>query len=112
MDKLVTATGFSLDLGSLPNLPVSNVLYDYDTADGDTIILESNNSIYLGDQMQDSLMNPIQAEENGTKIDLRPSRYYPNDWSAQKMTFDDGTVIPIQYDGVLPYLPIRRPTKS
>ena len=62
--------------------------------------------------MEDSLINPIQAEEAGAQIDLRPSRYYPSDIGCQQVRFPDGTVLPIQYDGVLPYLPVRRPTKG
>ena len=40
MGKIVTASGFSPDLGSLGNLPVTNILYDHDTDQGETIILE------------------------------------------------------------------------
>ena len=61
--EIVTATGFTSHLGSVPNLPVANVLYAYDTTQGTVILLECNNGIYLGDKMSDSLMNPIQAEE-------------------------------------------------
>jgi Integrase core domain. len=59
--------------------------------------------------MDDSLLNPIQAEESDVRVDVRPSRYY-SDPHAQSITFPCGTVIPVQYDGALPYIPIRRPT--
>ena len=65
VDKFVTAGGFSASLGTIPDLPIANVLYAYDNPDGDTFIIECNNSIYLGDRMEDSLANPIQAEESG-----------------------------------------------
>ena len=42
--------------------------------------------------MTDSLMNPIQAEESDKRVDLRPSRYYP-DLYAQSITFSYGTTI-------------------
>ena len=112
VDKMVTASGFTQELGSLTDLPVANVLYAYDTSEGETLILESNNAIYLGDKMEDSLMNPIQAEEIGVRIDTRPQRYYPDIWTSQSISFPDGTVIKLKYDGVLPFIPIRRPTQE
>ena len=110
--KTVTATGFTSSLGSVPDLPVVNVLYAYDTNDGTVILLEVNNAIYLGDRMSNSLMNPIQAEEIGVRVDVRPKRYYPHDIGCQCLTFSDGTIIPVLYEGVLPYVPVRRPTKE
>ena len=110
--KTVTATGFTSSLGSVSNLPIANVVYAYDSKDGTVILLECNNSIYLGDKMSDSLMNPIQAEEIGVRVDTRPKRYYPDEIGCQSLQFPDGTIIPVLYDGVLPYIPIRRPTKE
>ena len=109
--KTVTATGFTSTLGSVPNLPVANVLYAYDTTEGTVIVLECNNSIYLGDKMSDSLMNPIQAEEAEVRVDTRPKRYYPHDIGCQCLTFPDGTIIPVLYEVVLPYIPTRSPTQ-
>ena len=62
--------------------------------------------------MNDSLLNPIQAEEVGVRIDIRPRRYYPEDIGCQSIQFPDGTVIAVEYDGVLPFVPVRRPTKE
>lgn len=108
--KSVTATGFTASLGSVQNLPMANVLYAYDTLQGATILLQHNNTIYLGKEMNDSLANPIQAEEEGVRIDLRPKRYYKDDVNAQSITLANGVNIPVLYDGVLPYIPVRRPT--
>ena len=60
--------------------------------------------------MVDSLVNPIQSEVANVRIDLRPKRFYPNNPLAQSVTLVDGTIILVEYDGVLPYIPIRRPT--
>ena len=49
---------------------MAKVLYAYDKIDGRTIILEHNNTIYLGGDMDDSLANPIQSEEIGIRIDF------------------------------------------
>lgn len=109
VDKFVTAGGFSTSLGSIPDLPIANVLYAYDADDSKTYIIECNNSIYLGDRMDDSLMNPIQAEESDVRVDTRPKRYY-SDPHAQTITFPCGTMIPVEYDGALPFISICRPT--
>ena len=59
LGKTITAMGFSASLGKLDNLPYAHVLYAYDHDDGSVLLLEHNNTIYLGDAMQDSLSNPI-----------------------------------------------------
>ena len=59
--------------------------------------------------MNDCLANPLQSEDNDVRVDLRPAKLYPDAPNAQSVTFPDGTVIPLLYDGVLPYIPIRRP---
>ena len=104
--KSVTASGFTESLRSLKNLPIANVLYAMDHFDGTVIILECNNTIYLGEQMDESLANPIQLEENNVRVNTRPRTYYPDDPNAQSILFEDGTRLHILYDGVLPYLPV------
>ena len=67
---------FSSSLGKLDNLPNAQVLYAYNHEDGSVLLLEHNNKIYLCDAMQDSLSNPLQSEEVGVRVDLRPKHYY------------------------------------
>ena len=52
--------------------------------------------------MSNSLLNPIQAEEVGVRVDTRQKRYYPNEVRCQSLHFPDGTIIPVLYEGVLP----------
>ena len=111
--KSVTASGFSSELGSLSNLAIANVAYSYDTPLGETLILVINNAIYLGEHMSDSLANPIQCMDNGVLIDIRPRFYYPGEPTAQTIQFsDDAITLPIEYDGPLPYITVRRPTPT
>ena len=112
LGKTVIATGFSSSLGKLDNLPVAHVLYAYDHVEGSVILIEHNNTIYMGDNMDDSLSNSIQSEEAGDVIGLQPKYYYKDEEHAQTITFPDGTVIPILYDGSLPFIPVRGPTPS
>ena len=38
--------------------------------------------IYMGDNMVDSLSNPIQSEQTGVGVDLRPKYYYKDEEHA------------------------------
>jgi hypothetical protein len=58
--KTANASGFSSALGLMKNLPIVNVAYAYDADNGETIILENHNAIYIGSDMNDSLLNPIR----------------------------------------------------
>ena len=60
--------------------------------------------------MKDSLANPIQCMEADTKIDLRPIRFYLDDEMAQMITFGNGLVLSIKYEGPLPSFHVHRPT--
>ena len=40
MGKFKTETGVNTSLGYIENLPISNVFYDYDSENGEMIILE------------------------------------------------------------------------
>ena len=64
------------------------------------------------DNIDNSLSNPIQSEEAGVGVDLRPKYYYKDEYYAQTITLPDGTTIPILYDGSLPFIPVRRPTRN
>ena len=109
--RMVTATGFSSSLGQLENLHIAHVIYAYDMPNGQVILLENNNTIFMGDNMNDSLIIPVQCKDNNVHVDVRPAKYYPELHNqTQCITFSDGLKIPIEYDGVLPFLSIRRPT--
>ena len=71
------------------------------------VFLEHNNNIYMGYDMINSLDYLIQCEDNYTRVDL----HYPNNNNVQSATFLNGTSIPVEYNGVLPFLGIRKPTR-
>lgn len=91
------------------NLRIANVAYAYDTPMGETIILIFNQSIYRGEFMEDSLVNPIQCLQNDVRIDSRPRIFYPDDENSQTIQFE-GQCINLVYDGPLPFVHVRRPT--
>ena len=108
--KSVNVTGSTSTLVSIDNIPISDVLYEFDKEDGTVVWLEHNNTIYKGDNMIDSLDNPIQCEDNYTRIDLHPKVYNLNNNKNQSINFSDGTLIPINYNEVLPSISIHKPT--
>ena len=89
--KIVNVTGFTSNLESIKDLPISHVLYAFDKEDGTVVLPEHNNTIYMGDDMIYSLDNPIQCEDNDVGVDLRPTLFYPNKNNAQLITLPDGT---------------------
>ena len=66
------------------------------------VLIEHNNTIYLGKDMIDSLANPIQYEDNDVRGNLRPKVYDLNNNNSKSITFPDGTSILVEYNGVLP----------
>jgi hypothetical protein len=113
-DLMVSATGFA---GSqqmkIDDLWMANVAYAYDTPEGDTLILVVNNAIYLGEFMDGSLLNPIQCMERGIQIDIRPKIFYPGVESAQTFSIPSlQRIFPIEYDGAVPYLRVRKPSSE
>ena len=63
----------------------------------------------MGGMMGESLENEPQSDYNRIHIDIHNRKYYPDDYSAQTVTIPDGTIIPILYDGILTYIPVRIP---
>ena len=80
------ATELSSSMGSLKDPPIANVLYIYDKQDGITILIEHNNTIYMGDIMEYYLANNLQSEESGIHIDIFPKKYYPDGSGSQIVT--------------------------
>ena len=99
---------FTLYLGSVSNIPIEDIVYAYDSPDGTVLLLECNHLIYIGQKMSDSLLNPIQVEQFDVHVDKRPKWYNHNGVGCQSLHFPDGTIIPILYEGVLPYISICR----
>ena len=108
--KTVTATGFLSSMPAMENLPLANVLYAFDSSHEEVYILQVNNSIYLVDMMEDSLLCPNQCRDEGIKIDTRP-KVYCNEESAQTVNCPEhGIKFDIKHHGPLPFFPVQRPT--
>ena len=93
--KSVYLTVFTSNLVSLDKLPIANVLYRFDKEDVTVVSLEHNNTIYLVDNMIDSLTNPIHCDDDDMRFDIVPKVYYPNNNNSHSFTFPYGTSIPV-----------------
>ena len=107
--KEITAKAW--DNHTTKNLKIANVAYAYDSPTGEVVILIVNQSIYGGDFMEDSLLQPIQCLQNNVHINTRPTHYFPDDPTAQTLRYDD-MVLPLEYHGPLPFIHVRRPTEK
>ena len=107
--RTVTDTGFTSTLGSMKYLPIANIMYAYDISYETTIILEHNNTIYMGNDIFDSLYNPIQSKESDNRVDLISKYNKGYQEGFQSAILKNGTVITILYDGVLPCITVRPP---
>ena len=65
----------------------------------------------MGDNMIDYWANLIKCEDNDVRVNLRPKVYDKNNNNKQSTNLQDGTSIPIEYYGVLPWIAARKPTK-
>ena len=82
-----------------------------DTSDGGGYILELNNFLDFTDTMNDSILVPMQARYNGIIIDDVPKDLCHYGVSTQSI-FSPQTdfSVPIEYNGPIPYIPVRYPT--
>ena len=109
--KSVNITGFTSTFGSIDDLPISHVLYAFDKEDETLVLLEQNNTVYMLYDMIDSLDNPIHCEDNDVIFDLHPKLYNTNNYNTQSINFPDGASIPVEYDGLIPCIAVRKTTK-
>ena len=107
--KSVNVTKSTSTLGYIYDLPISHVLYTFDKEDVTVFLIEHNNTIYMNENIIDSLSNPIQCEDNDVRVYLRPKVYYPNNNNKQSINFPDESSIPFEYNGVLPCIAVRKP---
>ena len=109
--KSFNVTGFTSILVSIDNLPIAHVLYAFDKENENMVFLKHNNTIYTGNDIIDTLDNPIQCEYNDMRVDLCLKSNDPNNNNTQSITFSYGTLIPVDYYIAIPCISVRKPTK-
>ena len=84
-----------------------------DTADGNGYILELNNFLDFTDTMNDSILVPMQARQNGIVVDDVPKEMCHYGVSTQSIFIPQQNFsLPIEYKGPIPFIRIRYPTDS
>ena len=92
------------------NLRIVNVVYAYNSPNRQVLILIVNQSIYGGNDMINSLLQPIQCLNNRVQVNTNPKLHFKNDSTAQTISFDN-TILPIEFNGPLLFMHVRHPTK-
>ena len=70
--KTVTAAGLSSSMDYLKHPPTDNFLYKYVTLYVTTILLDNNNTIYMGDMIEYPLTNLLHRRDKGIHIEITP----------------------------------------
>jgi len=84
--------------------------YDYNCT---TYILILNQALYFGDDMPNSLLNPNQIRSNGVTVDDCPTHLSPNKDSTHTIYFPEEDMrLPLQLNGIISFLSIRKPSKK
>jgi hypothetical protein len=107
-DKVCSVSPFHPKYKALENVPIVQAGTAYeDPETGKTYILILNQSLYMGDALNSTLLNLNQARSNGVKIDDVPLQF-----GGTHSIFipKHDLQIPLQIHGVLSCLPVRRPT--
>lgn len=79
---------------------------------GVTYILVANQALYFGEDMPNSLLSPNQLRSNGVVVDDCPIHLSPNKSSTHSIFFPEQDVrLPLQLNGIISYLSIRKPTQ-
>ena len=112
--KRVHVSGFTKSLGNPLSVPVvtAAVAYDCDIT-GDTHILVICNALYL-DEMEVNLIPPMMMRLAGIKVDECPKFLSDNPSEENHSAFFEefGIRIPFLLDGIISYIPTRKPSTS
>ena len=102
-ERSARLVGFKDDLVA-DALPIVTAAFAFDPADGNPIILEVNEAVYIHGNTT-SLLSPTQAREFGVAIDDIPTRY-----GGKQHILVDGYTIPLNFHNALLHLRLRKPT--
>ena len=93
------------------NICICNALFAYDLPNGRTILLRINQCLHFSKTTIHSLLCTNQARHHGIIIEDVPRAVDPTNKSRQALfTPDTNLELPIQMNGPVPFLPVRKPT--
>ena len=106
-----TSTVYVFDDSMKPSQSVRavHVAYAYNTEDGKTFILRVNHCLDFTKLMHHSILCTNQSRANSIQINDCPTMY--NELSTQSIQILDKDIqLPIEFNGTVPFIPIRYPT--
>jgi len=108
--RTVNVYPFSKELSSMSGIPIATVAMAWDNPDdGKTTCLVLNECLYMGDRLQNSLLNPNQLRANGLQVDDIPRQFDPKSTHSIRWK-DSPDVIPLDLRGIISGFPCRKPT--
>ena len=108
--KTYTVSPFLSSYQPTSNISMINGVIAVDKDDGGGYILELNNFLNFSDSMNDSILVPMQARQNGVVIDDVPKELCYHGVSTQSLFIPDKNItIPIEFNGPIPYIKARYP---
>ena len=109
--KTYTVSPFLNSYTPTSNISMINGVIAVDKDDGTGYILELNNFLNFSDSMNDSILVPMQARQNGIVIDDVPKDLCYHGVSTQSVFVPEKNIsIPIEFNGPIPYIKVRYPT--
>jgi hypothetical protein len=74
-EQTVSVSGFHDGLGDITNIPIGTSVTAHDHPKQGTLILAFPQSLYCGESMKDSLINPNQLRANQMIVDTHPKHF-------------------------------------
>ena len=110
--QTVSVTPFTSEYNALRGLPIVSAATAYDCpTNGETYLLIFNECLFLGERLPVSLFCPNQLRAFGLSICDTPQQF--NADSPHDISFPDTKLrTPMEMEGVVSYLPSRRPTND
>ena len=108
--RVVTVRPYHDDYAPLEGVPIATVATRWeDPKNGNPYILIFHESLYFGNRLGETLLNPNQMRSNGLIVEDVP-RQFDNNSSHSIVVPKHGLTIPLTLDGVVSTFPTSKPT--
>jgi hypothetical protein len=114
-DRVCEGSPYHPIYDAISNVPIVQAATAFnDPESGETFILIFNECLYLGDTLDNTLMNPNQVRANGIIVDDIPKHLSPDPKvpTHSILAPQNNLRIPLQLKGVISYFPSRYPSEK
>jgi hypothetical protein len=112
-DRICQVSPYHPDYQAINKVPIVQAATAFDDPEsGETYVLIFNECLYLGDALENTLMNPNQVRSNGIIVDDVPKHLSYDPKSATHSIYipKEDLRIPLKLKGVISYFPSRYPS--